>query len=703
MKIWPHIFLYGVGLILALPGMLNAQAPKPFELKDVRQASVIGQYIMYLEDPLNNFTIDSILTLHHQKHFVQNDYDVFSNPAWSGGYWFQLTVSNKTNEDMFLEIGTTYAWYIDFYVPSDSGGYILTHQTGTMRPNENKVYDINLFWLPLNKAYDDSAKTYYVYIRNGLTYEVPMQIGTIRSLYKNKTYNDLLTGAFLGIMLIMLLYNGFIYLSIRDKVYIYYLGYLLIMMVSMPWANGYPFIQEFSFGLFDKQDWNEYFLFWHPFVYLFVGLFCIHYLELRTRAPIIFKVLLVEMVFIASVYPVLTLAGFRMYELVNSFQVSLLLFYLTCWISGIYIIYKKFRTGYYYIAAWTFMIGGAFVFFATINGYLPFTPFTRNALYFGISIEVWMFSLALGNKLNTLMHEKELAQAENIKLLEVQNITLERKVEERTTNLQETNNKLMLTVEELNALNEELKLVNEQLDMQSEQLRGLNKNKDKIFAIISHDLRAPVGSIKNFLELLSNHDQSSEIFFENLPLFKNSVENVYFTLFNLLHWANNQMKGFYLATENVKIYDLINENIGLVDFSLKAKKIQMQVLVKPELEFLTDKNYLNVLIRNFLSNAVKYTPIHGEITISAKTNQNELTLQFKDTGIGMDNDTIVSIFKNKDYTQSRYGTQGEKGIGIGLMLCMEIVNTLNGQINVESIPNFGTAITLKLPEGEILK
>lgn len=692
-----YIIISFVLLYIANIQSVYSQISDTVIINNSHEPILLGNYLYFLEDKENSLSIEDILTPQYQEKFQPNKRNVFSKPASSSGYWFKICIKNQTHENLYLEIGTTYAWYIDFYQPDSTGTYKLTSQTGSLRPNSTKYFDINLFWLPINTAQNAESTTYYVFVKNGLPYEVPIQAGTIEALYQYKTKNDILTGAFLGLILIMFLYNTFLYISIRDKVYIYYLGYLLWMFVSMPFANGYPFIQELEIGFINQLFWHEYFLFWHPFVYMFVGLFCINYLNLKERAPLFRVIILAFIIILSGIYPLLNLLGFPVYVLVNSYQIILLVFYITCWITGIYIAFKKFKTGYYYITAWTFMIGGAVIFFAVINGYLPFTPYTRNSLYFGIAIEVWMFSLALGNRLNTLMHEKAQIQAENIKILEQQNTLLESKVKERTTDLEDSNLRLIQTIEELNALNEELKLVNEQLDIQSTELSAINKTKDKIFAIISHDLRSPLGTIKNLLDLIIAKHADPQLFYDNLPAFKDSVEYIHFTLSNLLNWANSQMHGFKLSPEWIDIADLIQDNLNLTIYNIQEKNISIHVDVPTDLSFSTDKNNLNLLIRNFLGNAIKYTPKHGEIHIKARIIQEKLKIHIKDTGIGMSNEMISKILSNKEYQNSRYGTMGEKGTGIGLVLCVEVIAALKGTLQIHSEENKGTDIGFELP------
>ena len=178
-------------------------------IDNVRQLKLIGKQTLYLEDPTGELTLEQILSSEDQYKFQQQEKDVFNRPGTKSAFWFKFSMRNCCEEDAWLEVGSTYAWYIDFYAPDSKGKYSEIVHTGTMRPKENKLQDVNLFWLPLNMANETEIKTYYLRIESGLTFELPLQIGTIRSLSKNKDINDFLTAGFIGLLLVMFLYNLF--------------------------------------------------------------------------------------------------------------------------------------------------------------------------------------------------------------------------------------------------------------------------------------------------------------------------------------------------------------------------------------------------------------------------------------------------------------------------------------------------------------
>jgi signal transduction histidine kinase len=365
-----------------------------------------------------------------------------------------------------------------------------------------------------------------------------------------------------------------------------------------------------------------------------------------------------------------------------------LLLYLTCLLTGVYITFKGIKQAYFYLLAWSFMITGAFIFFAVVNGFFPFNPFTRNTLYFGVAMEVWLFSLALGDRLNVLQREKNDIKAENLEIIKGQNEILETKVSNRTKDLEAANEELMQS-------NEELLLTSEQLNYQSSQLKKINHTKDHLFAIISHDLRSPINSLKGLMNLVWGHNISKEEFFKFSKNLKHGIEHAHFTLNNLLNWAKSQMEGMKTKPENFNLHASILENKLLLQEPLQNKNIEVIIDIESDIEVYADPDHINLVTRNLLSNALKFTDKGGEIKISASLQSPYCEIAVADTGVGMSNQSLDNLFSNES-SNSQLGTAGEKGTGLGLILCKDFVEKNGGTIRVESKEGAGTTFYFTL-------
>ncbi|MEP2023538.1 MAG: tetratricopeptide repeat-containing sensor histidine kinase [Reichenbachiella sp.] len=231
------------------------------------------------------------------------------------------------------------------------------------------------------------------------------------------------------------------------------------------------------------------------------------------------------------------------------------------------------------------------------------------------------------------------------------------------------------------------------------ELKAINKSKDDIFAIISHDLKAPVGNIKSFLELIvsnpSQFDQKEII--KVLEKLGSQSALVFNILENLLIWAKSQRQGIVLDLENHPIHAVIVDNILLLQETAKAKQIEIENEVKEDLNIKFDQTLISTVIRNLLTNAIKFSRENGKILISAKTIENGVQISVLDQGVGMESDQLEHLFDNQSYNSS-IGTHEEQGSGLGLKLCKDFIEMHDGTIWMESEKGEGSTCHFTLLE-----
>jgi len=236
---------------------------------------------------------------------------------------------------------------------------------------------------------------------------------------------------------------------------------------------------------------------------------------------------------------------------------------------------------------------------------------------------------------------------------------------------------------------------NKQIIAQNQQLEQVNEEKNKLFSIVSHDLKAPLDSIRGYLELLSGNmldeDEKEKIQDELLIQTKYTSD----LLSNLMSWAKAQMHGVIvnLAPHNVqKMIDEIASNKKPV---AARKGIKLTYSIDPALEVVCDKDMIHIVMRNLINNAIKFTNDGGEVYIKAAKKTDILIISVTDTGIGIPAEKQNEIFTLR--TRSTYGTNQEKGIGLGLMMCKEFIEYQNGKIWFESNYGIGTTFFVSLP------
>ncbi|MFD2587140.1 ATP-binding protein [Croceitalea marina] len=229
------------------------------------------------------------------------------------------------------------------------------------------------------------------------------------------------------------------------------------------------------------------------------------------------------------------------------------------------------------------------------------------------------------------------------------------------------------------------------------ELNEINKTKNKLFSIIGHDLRGPIGALQELLRMFSNGDIKKEELNSFIPKLKSDVDNVFFTLNNLLSWGQSQMNGSLTKPKNFSITNLVDRNIKLLSEMAENKSIKIINHIKDAPNAWADQNQIDIVIRNLISNSLKFTPENGLITISTVDDGNHWKVQVKDTGVGMTLDMQEKILS--DYSNvTTYGTNNEKGTGLGLSLCREMVEKNNGKIWVDSKVNKGSIFYFTLPK-----
>jgi signal transduction histidine kinase len=257
---------------------------------------------------------------------------------------------------------------------------------------------------------------------------------------------------------------------------------------------------------------------------------------------------------------------------------------------------------------------------------------------------------------------------------------------------------LYKNVREKEKQNKQLTIQQEQLELQKEELARVNTTKDRLFSIVAHDLRAPLGSLRALLSLWDAKMLSPEKFEEISTKVKSNVNSLHVSLENLLQWSFSQLQGIESKPVRFNIYEKIKEEMALLADLAELKNIKINNSVAPDVFVEADINQIGVVVRNILSNAIKFTKLGGSISLSNSLKDNEVFIDIKDEGIGMSPDTVQKIFTVGN-TNVRRGTANEKGTGLGLIVVKEFIEKNNGDLTIDSVENEGTVITFSLKKG----
>lgn len=243
---------------------------------------------------------------------------------------------------------------------------------------------------------------------------------------------------------------------------------------------------------------------------------------------------------------------------------------------------------------------------------------------------------------------------------------------------------------------QELTISKNTLLAKNDELEKINKTKEKLFSIIAHDIKSPMIGLSSSLDLFNKNIISADEFKSLSVELANRVNQLNSNIDNLLMWSQSQMLGIKTKPENINLKDSLLNTLGFLQQILEAKKIKIDIEIPDFIMVNTDPNNLSLVFRNLIGNAIKYSYPESLIYISAKQINQQIEICIKDTGIGMSEETAANLF-NPLKINSKYGTQNEKGTGLGLQLCKEFLEKNNGTIKASSTIGKGSEFIFTLP------
>ena len=227
---------------------------------------------------------------------------------------------------------------------------------------------------------------------------------------------------------------------------------------------------------------------------------------------------------------------------------------------------------------------------------------------------------------------------------------------------------------------------------QNEELEKLSIEKDKLFSIVTHDIKTPLNSIQGYLELLAQVDLNNE---ERLLLKQQLLEvtkNTSSMLTNVLSWSKTQLEGSHAELVSLDVKQTLTNGLNIEHSNAKRKGVALDIYCEDGFEIIADQNMFELVMRNLVNNAIKFTPKDGSVTINVIEEDGKCVIMVKDTGLGIGHHQQEKIFKLK--ACSTFGTNNERGIGLGLMLCKEFTELQGGEIWFDSTPKQGSTFNL---------
>lgn len=236
------------------------------------------------------------------------------------------------------------------------------------------------------------------------------------------------------------------------------------------------------------------------------------------------------------------------------------------------------------------------------------------------------------------------------------------------------------------------KLVEERTD----ELMTANTVKDRLLSVVSHDIKSPLNSLRGILQMYNSKAITKDEFDHFSRHLEDDLNTTTILVENILYWTASQLKGIQLREEAFDLHTVVEENVRLFKTAAAGKKISLSHNTPKNCIITSDKNIVNLVVRNLLANALKFSFEGGTIQILTLRLEKEIHIKVKDTGIGMDQATVEALSEPVKAV-SRMGTKDEKGTGLGISLCKEYLEKAGGELHIESVKGQGSTFTIKLP------
>ena len=244
--------------------------------------------------------------------------------------------------------------------------------------------------------------------------------------------------------------------------------------------------------------------------------------------------------------------------------------------------------------------------------------------------------------------------------------------------------------------NDEIEKQKAEIEENAKELVELNSLKNKLFSVIAHDLKSPMYALRNLFSQMQQQDMPLKEIKSMIPDVVNDLNYTTGLMENLLQWAKSQMQSGSINPQPIDTTSIIHDVINTLHLQATSKKIIIKNKVKKTMVAYADPDMVQLVLRNLVSNAIKFTPQNGQITICADEQGSFITIGVEDTGIGITEDEIAKINDNSYYTTK--GTSSEAGTGLGLMLCKEFINKNGGSLHISSVPRKGSKFSFTLPK-----
>jgi len=629
-------------LLLLISTAVHAAAPTVRLKPDIGKYN-LGLYADILEDKQGELTIKQVSSSAYTDQWVQSQQEQ-PNFAFSHSvYWLRINLTSdmQTPEKWLLEVAFALQDYIDYYVVHE-GDIVSVFHTGDRVSFNSRPVDYRNFLF----EFDISPKeTRHIYLRlqsyDGVHEPCPIILWNQQSFALANGIRNLGMGLFFGIMMVMAIYNLFIFLSVRDRAYAYYVAYITGFIFWLVTYYGYSFQYLWP----NSPNWGNQIIivsssFWAIFMLQFIRFFLytkrlVPWYDVLAKVGIGCCIFNIIFSFTGNyAFGIKLILGTGVFLSIASFTTGVI-----CFRAG-------YRPARFFLLAWTTLLLSLVIFIMKITGVIPAIFIVEKSIQIGSTIEVILLSLGLADRINTLKNEKYLARKEAMMAFE----------------------------------------------------SSLKLKKDFITSI-SHELRTPMNAILGGLEIVQKH--TMEHLKTPLDIVRTGASDMMNLVNDILTYTEIQSDQLPIQADTITIQTLLESLHEHYKFLCNSKGLKLNWHVNillPEW-ICTDEEKLVAILSKLLDNAIKFTE-KGQVTLKIEydpsTSPWQLICVVKDTGIGIAQEKQSCIFDS--FTQSEGGFQRRYGgLGIGLSICKKLAETMGGKIWLESMVGQGSTFTVVLP------
>ncbi len=630
----------------------------------------IGRYLWLYEDKSATLTIDSVVSSNHASKFFASQEESPNFGYTSSVYWARFSVVSQNPNVPYWYLEFAYPMFdcIELYMPTSTGTFALKRAGDALAFSEREIaYRNYVFSLP--NCID--TMTYFLRLQTQSSMSIPLKIWTPAS-FKDKTIAEVFVlGLYYGIFLVMVLYNAFLAISLRDKSYAFYVFYVLGFGVFQLTWNGlaYQFLWP------DAVWWNNLApAFFIAFAGFWVANFSRSFLNLKRFLPAIDKLLIALTLFcVVAMGLSMLLPYMHAIRLVYAVPLTLLPIVIP---AAVFCLRKGFRPAGYFLMAWTlFLVTSVFAVLRNL-GLVPTNFFTIYGTQIGSALEVILLSLGLADRINSLRIEKEKAEAE-AKLREM----ADRFVIE--SSIREAEIERLKNVELANALI--------QVEQQKNIAQKANEFKTELLGIAAHDLKNPLQSIMGFAELIREKASSDSDISQMAAAISASSKRMSKLITDLLQTAALDSGQLILHKEKIALSQLLASAIEQNRTHAARKQQTLELICKQDCILEVDVERMNEVLDNLISNAMKYSAqgkriiIRSLIKYQAEESDREpaVCIAIQDEGQGLSEEDMKKLF-GRFQRLSAHPTANESSTGLGLSIVKQLVELHGGKVWAES-------------------